>query len=102
MKKSFNWTLQTMELLSELRGVLSETFEEWNTFISPDGDIGYFSDLDEFPNSPEFRHAGQSLRNIKEAFERLRNHRQKLVSLTDSLNKFSLAVRWSIFTFCHE
>jgi hypothetical protein len=90
-----------MELLSELHGVLSETYEEWNTFISPDADVGYFSDLDELPsNSPEFRHAahvGRSLRNIKETFERLRNHRQKLVSLTDSLTKFSLAVRWSIF-----
>jgi hypothetical protein len=92
-----------MELLSELHGVLSETFEEWNTFISPDADVGYFSDLDEFPsNSPKFchaAHASRSLRNIKETFERLRNHRQKLVSLTDSLTKFSLAVRRSIFSF---
>jgi len=88
-----------MELLNELHSVLSETYEEWNTFISPDADVGYFSDLDEFPsNSPEFRHAahaGRSLRNIKETFERLRNHRQKLVSLTDSLDNFSQAVRWS-------
>jgi hypothetical protein len=86
-----------MELLSELHGVLSETFEEWNTFISPDGDVGYFSDLDKFPaNSPEFRHAahaGRSLRSIKEAFERLRNLQQKLVSLIDSLTKFSVGVR---------
>ena len=92
-----------MELLSELHGVLSETFQEWNTFISPDADVGYFSDLDEPPsNSPKFRHAahaGRSLRSIKETFERLRDHREKLVLLRDSLTKFSLAVRWSIFTF---
>ena len=78
MKRSFNWTLQTMDLLSELHGALSETVEEWNTFISLDTDVGYFSDLDEpLSNSPEFRyaaHAGRSLRSIKETFERLRNH----------------------------
>ena len=92
-----------MDLLSELHGALSETVEEWNTFISPDADVGYFSDLDEPPsNSPEFRHAahaGRSLSSIKETFERLRNHQQKLVLLKDSLSIFSQAVRWSISTF---
>jgi hypothetical protein len=103
MAQSFNWTLQTMELLSDLHGVLSETSEEWNTFISLDADIGYFSDLDESPsNLSEFRHKGsasRSLRNIKEAFDRLRNHQQKLVSLRNSLAQFSLAVRWNLSIF---
>jgi hypothetical protein len=93
-----------MELLNELHGVLSEIYEEWNTFISPDADVGYFSDLDEplSSNSPKFphaAHAGRSLRSIKETFERLRNHRQKLDLLRDSLTKFSRTVRWSISTF---
>jgi hypothetical protein len=103
MKRSFNWTLQTMDLLSELHSALSETYEEWNIFISPDADVSYFSNLDEpLNNSPEFRHAahaGRSLRSIKETFERLRNHQQKLVLLRDSLTKFSQTVRWSISTF---
>jgi hypothetical protein len=90
-----------MELLSELHGVLSETFEEWKAFISLDADIGYFSDLDEFSrNSPDSSYAaqaGRSLCSIKEAFERLQSRRQKLALLTDDLTKFSVAVRWSVF-----
>jgi len=86
-----------MELLSELLGVLSETIEEWNTFISPDSDVGYFSDLDQFPSySLEFRQpadAGRSLRSIKETFERLQNHQQKLRSLTVFLSRDFTVVR---------
>lgn len=97
MKTSFNWTLLRMDLLTELLGVLSGTVDEWNTFISSHGNVGYFSDLDEFAsNSPKFRHpdhAGQSLRSIKEAFERLENHQQSLISLTESLSRDFMTVR---------
>jgi hypothetical protein len=97
MKASFNWTLLRMDLLTKLLCVLSGTIDEWDTFISSHGDVGYFSDLDEFAsNSPEFRrpdHAGQSLRSIKEAFERLKNHRRALVSLRESLSRDFSTVR---------
>jgi hypothetical protein len=106
MSASFHWTRQRMALLTKLLGVLSGTIHEWNTFISWDGDIAYFSEistLDDFAsNSMELRHpdrAGQSLRNIKQAFDRLENNRQRLVSLKQTLSSDFSAVRWAIFIF---
>lgn len=90
MNKSFHWTNQRMHLVTKLLGVLSGILQEWNTFISSGGDIGYLSDLATIPtNSPEFRHpdhAGQSLRSIKQQFEKLEYDRQKLVSLKESFS----------------
>ena len=107
MQRAFDWTLQRMDLLSELIDVLSGTMDEWNTFISLNGDIGYFSDLDEFPssaNSHEIRELGcpgSSLRNIKQSFEKLKTYRQRLESLTQSLSRNFEAVR-QINVFPHE
>jgi hypothetical protein len=99
MQRAFDWTFQRMDLLSELIDVLSGIIDEWNTFISLNGDVGYFSDLDEFPrstNSYGFRELGcpgSSLRNIKQIFEKLKTHRQRLESLTESLGRDFEAVR---------
>jgi hypothetical protein len=97
MQKDFDWTAQRMRLLNELLHVLSGLVDEWYTFISPNGDIGYFSDLDEFPrNSQESRELGcpsSSLRNIKQTFEKLEMYRQRLESLEYSLIKDFEAVR---------
>jgi hypothetical protein len=88
-----------MDLLSELVDVLSGTIDEWNTFISLNGDVGYFSDLDEFPrstNSHEFRELGcpgSSLRHVKQTFEKLQTHRRRLELLTESLRRNFEAVR---------
>jgi hypothetical protein len=99
MQKGFDWTAQRMDLLNELLHVLSGLVDEWDTFISPNGDIGYFSDLDEFPsNSQESRELGcpsSSLRNIKQTFEKLEMYRQRLESLKYSLIKDFEVVRSS-------
>jgi hypothetical protein len=87
MNASFRWTRRRRDLVTELLGVLFGIIHEWETFLSPDGDWGYFSDLDRFPsNSPEFRAAGQVLRSIKRAFKRLEYDRQKLLSLKETLS----------------
>jgi hypothetical protein len=99
MQSAFNWTVQRINLLSELVDALSGTIGEWNTFISPNGDVGYLSDLDDFPrssNSNEIRESGcprSSLHHIKQTFEKLRTHRQTLESLTESLGRDFEAVR---------
>jgi hypothetical protein len=97
MKISFDWTLQRMQLLSELIVVLSGNIDQWNAFSSPDSEINYFSDIDKFPsNSPEFKHgcyAGPTLRRINKTFERFETHRQKLESLKESLSTDFEAVR---------
>jgi len=94
MKASFDWIRLRMDLLTELLGLLSGTIDKWNTFISQDGDVGYFSDLDEFPsNSLELAHSGQLLRSIKQDFERLENYQQGLLLLKESLSSDFRTVR---------
>jgi hypothetical protein len=80
-----------MDLVTELLDTLSGIIHEWNTFLAPGGDWVFFSAVGRVPsNSPEFRHpdyaAGQSLRSIKQTFERLENNRQRLLSLEKSLS----------------
>jgi hypothetical protein len=97
MNTSFDWTRRRRDLLNKLIIVLSGTVREWNTFISSDGDVGYFSDLDEWPtNSRELHqpgHAGQSLRSIKQSFGRLEEDLQRLISLKESLSSDFTTVR---------
>ena len=103
MKRSFDWTHLRMELISELLDALSELMQEWNTFISRDSDVDYFSDLDEFPcdslKSDHRARAVSSFRNIKETFGGLQSHQQKLQSLTDSLSRDLKAVRERVSFF---
>jgi hypothetical protein len=87
MSNSFHWTRRRMDLLTKLVCVLSGTLCEWNTFISSNGDIGYFSDLDELPSgAPKWDYTSRWLRNIKQAFEKLENDRQRLITLKESLS----------------
>jgi hypothetical protein len=99
MQEGFDWTAQRMDLLNELLPILSGLVDEWDSFISPNGDIEYFSDLDEPPgNSQKPRELGcpsSSLRNIKQTFEKLEMYRQRLESLKYSLIKDFEVVRSS-------
>jgi hypothetical protein len=92
VKKSYDWTLRTTELLSLLMGVLSETVKAWDRFNCLDGDIGYFSDIDASPN---VSNPGRSLRAIKEAFEKLRDHQHKLQRLKECCDGFAQAVSYN-------
>jgi hypothetical protein len=86
-----------MELISELLDTLSDIIREWDAFIFPDSDVGYFSDLDDFLcnslKSYYCTYATRSLRGIKETFDRLQNYRQKLRSLRESLSRDFTTVR---------
>ncbi|KAH8793854.1 hypothetical protein F5882DRAFT_398617 [Hyaloscypha sp. PMI_1271] len=90
MNASFNRTRQRMDLLAKLLYVLSGSICEWDTFISPDGGLGYFSDLNRFPiNSLEFPHPdhpSHSLRSIKQTFRKLGNESQRLIALEKKLS----------------
>jgi hypothetical protein len=100
MKISFHWTRQRIDLLAKLLRVLSGTIREWNTFISLDGGLGYFSDLEKPPSNsleiPHPDHAGQSLRSIKQTFDKLENKKQRLISFQEKLSSGLEMVRWSI------
>ncbi|KAF2176999.1 hypothetical protein K469DRAFT_382413 [Zopfia rhizophila CBS 207.26] len=85
IKKTFDWTLRTRKLLHKLKFRLSATIEAWESFISPDGDIRYFDDLEDSPTgSPH--HVELSLRAIINTFKSLKDLERKL-SLLEALSR---------------
>jgi hypothetical protein len=99
MKEAFDWTLQTMDLLRRLDGVLSDTVEAWKSFNSPSEDIGYFRDTDRAAISPNAR---RSLHAIKAIFRQLEGHQKKMVLLNKCCSDFSGAVSWNTLPVCSQ
>jgi hypothetical protein len=98
MKEAFDWTLQTIDLLRRLDGVLSNTVEAWKLFNSPDGDISYFRDTDAAAISPN---AHRSLHAIKAIFRQLQENQKTMVLLNKCCSDFSKAVSQDPFQFAH-
>jgi hypothetical protein len=67
-----------MKLIGRLLDVLSETVEAWDVFQSDVGDKRYFRIIRSTPYSQTRAH--QSLQNIKDTFESLKQLQRKLVS----------------------
>jgi hypothetical protein len=73
-KEAFEWTLRVSSLLSQLLDVISKEIKVWDTFISDDGDCGYFSDIWSFTELDRNNHQGTaytSLRPINNLFKTL-------------------------------
>jgi hypothetical protein len=98
MKEDVNWTLQTMDLLRRLDGVLSYTVEAWKSFDSPDGDIGYFRDTDAAAISPNAR---RSLNVIRAIFRQLQGSQKDIGRLDKRCSHFSKAVSRHTIPFAH-
>lgn len=81
MKKTFDWNQQTTIVLNHLLDVLCQCLKAWDNFTSPNGDIGYFLDIDTSPGKP---HSGieVSLQAINDSIETLEGLRDKLEQLT--------------------
>ncbi|KAF2182121.1 hypothetical protein K469DRAFT_245084 [Zopfia rhizophila CBS 207.26] len=77
MQKTFDWTGQMIELLCELKNLLSETNQAWETFNCSDGDISFFKDLDSLNDSSHL--VCLALRTIKDTFQKLKRLEQNLV-----------------------
>ena len=98
IKEAFDWTLQTMDLLRRLDGVLSSTVEAWKSFNSPDEDIGYFRNTDAAAISPNAR---RSLHAIKAVFRQLEGSQKKMALLNKCCFDFSRAVSRRALPFAH-
>jgi hypothetical protein len=95
VKKTFDWTQQSKELLRKLQVQLSKTIAEWKRFSSKDGDIGYFQDIKP-PTAPskdpsKYR-AGLALGTVKEMFEAMEELYQTLRHLQDDFKDSAKAV----------
>ena len=71
LEQIFHWIRLRIDLFTKLLGAVSATIREWDKFILPDGDIGYFSDLDCAPDTATSRedYPMQLVRSIIESFE---------------------------------
>ena len=87
MNKTFDWTRQTLDLLRQLDGVISDLVGAWDSFTSDD--IYYFQDTNESSISPR---AHRSLRTIKSTFLQLHAYQRKLFRLNERCSDFSKAV----------
>lgn len=78
LEKIYKWTQPTIKLLSDLEHDFSGLLQEWETFCSRCGDIGYFSNIssDMAPGR-----CYKSLWAIKETFEELEYVRRRLEHL---------------------
>ncbi|EUC36893.1 hypothetical protein COCCADRAFT_33883 [Bipolaris zeicola 26-R-13] len=80
IKRSLDKTLQTMQLLRQLRDTLSATLRAYNRFTKLNGDMCYFSDISDC----------SSVQNsIVESFEKLTDLLSRLCSLDDSCKRFA-------------
>jgi hypothetical protein len=92
VQKTFDWIQKTIELLSKLSNLLSETIKEWERFISHNGDVGYFYDYASSPNASQRNRSAQSLACIKKRYDDLERLQRKLTFLETNCRDSSQAV----------
>lgn len=92
-KRAVDWTRQAINLLRNLEGVLSQLIRAWDSFISEDGDIGYFKDTDLAAISTN---SLQSLRTIKATFQQLREHQRTIEQLKECCVDFQTSVSYTL------
>jgi hypothetical protein len=86
IQETFNWTVQTTELISRLDHRLSSTIEAWKMFNAADGDFRYFTGMSQ-------QRARLYLPEIKVAFEGLQALHIVLVNLEKSCHQSMKLVR---------
>lgn len=79
--KTFDWTRQTKEHVDRLRTDLSETIKYWKDFNDLNGDIDYFTDVNDPPNEFQNR-VNPLLCQIKETFQKLERFQRILNGLS--------------------
>ena len=84
-EEAFNRTLKIIDLLQNLRGILSAKVEAWKSFFAARGDILYFS-MSEVESIS--RNARRSLQAISRTFEKLEIYLKKLVFLNNGCDLY--------------
>ena len=84
MKADFDWACQTMDILSRLHGVLSDTVASWKSFSSAEEDIDYFRGASMYTQL--------YLRAIGATFRELEGDEKRLDLLKSRCTEFSRVV----------
>jgi hypothetical protein len=94
VKKTYDWNMKTIDLLSDVTAVLSKSIKDGKKFNAGDGDVAYFSDLQSFPKTSRAP-VQRSLCAIKRTFEELENLQEGLLVLEKSCSNHAGAVSHS-------
>jgi hypothetical protein len=81
LKDVFDWTVQSIDLLTKLMMVLSETNKAWEVFASPGGDISYLQYAEDSPKVQD--QISHTLEGITHSFEGLKYLQRRLISLNE-------------------
>jgi hypothetical protein len=94
MVQTIEWTQKTLCLIQKLLETVRKTNTIWHNFMSPNGDVGYFSDLEQ--SSPKSReHIECCLSDINESFQGLEAAQQRLEDLEKRLKALEERYRTS-------
>jgi hypothetical protein len=86
-----HWTRKMLQLLGKLLRTMRETNKIWETFISNNGDIGYFSDLGTAPSVSKKR-IERVLHGIHGVFDEMGGHYEKLSGIQAECEKLERAL----------
>jgi hypothetical protein len=85
MRELFDWTVQTMQLIRQIRERLAITTKAWTRFTSAKGDRGYFEDICD-------RGSLLELDSLMHSFQVLEDLQQDLESLDRSCEESRVMV----------
>ncbi|KAH4818761.1 hypothetical protein HBH61_036980 [Parastagonospora nodorum] len=86
-----SWTRSMLQVLRQLLRTIRETIKAWETFISDNGDIGYFSDLLSTPGISPTRTL-RTLHQIHGAFDDLKSFHGSLLNIQEEYEKLERAL----------
>jgi hypothetical protein len=102
-KEAFEWTQQTMKLLSQLLDGTSRTINAWDGFNDHNGDIGYFSNVEMSEKCGTSQDRIEIwLRAIDESFKELEDLRRRLKILRGDCLRSAESVRFPSSYQNHE
>ncbi|KAH3954660.1 hypothetical protein HBI81_077250 [Parastagonospora nodorum] len=86
-----SWTRTMLQILRQLLRAIRETIKAWETFISNNGDIGYFTDLISAPSASAKR-IQRALHLIHTAVDDMKSFNGKLLDIQEECEKLECAL----------
>jgi len=86
-----SWTRTMLQILRQLLRTTRETIKAWDTFISNNGDIGYFSDLISTPSASAKR-IQRALHLVHAAVDDLKSFNGNLLDIQEECEKLERAL----------
>lgn len=96
MEKAFDVNSETMEVLGQIGGVLSDNIKAWKSFSPNDSHMGFFHTTEDAAISS---HSKRCLQAIKAIFQEMEGDHNKIVLLKQKCSEFSSTVSHKLYFF---